>query len=58
MPLLAHGIDHAALDGSPAGSTYGNAHLVMAGQAVQLSLQLPGISCQFLTTGGEEGQTL
>lgn len=49
MPLLAHGINHAALDGSPTGSTDGDAHLVMAGQTVELPLQLPGISCQLLT---------
>lgn len=58
VPLLSHGVDHASLDGPPAGATDRHPHLIMAGQTVQLSLQLPGISCQFLTTGGEEGQTL
>lgn len=49
MPLLAHCIHHTALDGSPTGSTDGNTHLVMARQTVELSLQLPGISSQFLS---------
>lgn len=49
MPLLAHGIDNAAFDGSPTCAADGHAHLVMAGQTVELSLQLPGISCQLLT---------
>lgn len=49
MPLLAHGIDHTALDGSPTGTADGDTHLVVAGQTVELPLQLPGISSQFLT---------
>lgn len=31
VPLLAHGIDNTALDGSPAGPTDGHTHLVVAG---------------------------
>lgn len=46
MPLLSHGVDHTALDWSPAGSADGHTHLVMAGQTVELSLQLPGICRQ------------
>lgn len=46
MPLLAHGVNHTALDGSPAGTADGDTHLVVAGQTVELSLQLPGISSQ------------
>lgn len=53
MPLLAHGIDHTALDWSSAGPADGDAHLVMAGQTVELSLQLPGISSQLLTAKKE-----
>lgn len=49
MPLLAHGVNHTALDGSPTGPTDGDTHLVMAGQTVELPLQLPGISRQLLT---------
>lgn len=49
MPLLAHGVDHAALDGPPAGAADGDAHLVVAGQAVEFAFQLPGISSQLLT---------
>lgn len=48
MPLLSQGIDHSALNGPAAGSTDGDSHLVVAGQAVQLSLQLPGLSSQLL----------
>lgn len=49
MPLLAHSVNHAALNGSPTGPADGDTHLVVAGQAVELPLQLPGISCQLLT---------
>lgn len=49
MPLLAHGVDHTALDGSPTSTADGDTHLVVAGQTVELSLQLPGISSQLLT---------
>lgn len=52
MPLFAQGVDHAALDGPAAGSADGDAHLVVARQAVQLPLQLPGLSCQLLPTVG------
>ncbi len=48
MPLLAHGIDNTSLDGSPAGTTDWDTHLVVARQTVKLSLQLSGFSCQFL----------
>lgn len=53
MPLLAHGIDHPALDGSPTGPADGDAHLVVAGQTVELPLQLPGIRGQLLTAETE-----
>jgi len=53
MPLLAHGIDHTALDGSPTGPADGHTHLVMAGETVEFSLQLPGISRQLLTAEEE-----
>ena len=53
MPLLAHGIDHTALNGSPTGPADGNAHLVVAGQTVELPLQLPGIRGQLLTAETE-----
>lgn len=46
MPLLAQRIDHTTLDGPAAGPTDGDAHLVMAGQAVELTLQLTGLSSQ------------
>lgn len=49
MPLLAHSVNHTALNGSPTGPADGDTHLVVAGQAVELPLQLPGISCQLLT---------
>lgn len=48
VPLLAHGVDHTPLNGPPAGTTDRHAHLVMARQAEELSLQLSGISCQLL----------
>lgn len=56
MPLLAHGIHDTPLDGSPAGATDGYSHLVVAGQTVELSLQLSGIGCQFLAGNGEKEQ--
>lgn len=46
MPLLAHGIDNTPLDRSPAGTADGYTHLIVAGQTVELSFQLPGICCQ------------
>lgn len=49
MPLLAHGVDHAALDGPPAGAADGDAHLVVTGQTVEFALQLPGVGSQLLT---------
>lgn len=48
MPLLPQGVDHSALDGPAAGPADGDAHLVMAGQAVQLPLQLPRLGRQLL----------
>lgn len=48
MPLLSQSIDHSSLNGPAAGSTDRDSHLVMAGQAVQFSLQLPGLSSQLL----------
>lgn len=46
MPLLAHGIDNTPLNRSPAGTADGYTHLIVAGQTVELSFQLPGICCQ------------
>lgn len=48
VPLLAHGVHHAPLDGPAAGATDGDPHLVVARQAVQLPLQLPGVGGQLL----------
>lgn len=48
VPLLAHGIDHTSLNGSPTGSTDGDAHLVVTGQTVELPLQLSSIRRQLL----------
>lgn len=48
VPLLAHGIYHTPFDGSPTSATDGDTHFIMARQAVQFSLQLPGISSQLL----------
>lgn len=53
MPLFAHGINHAALDGSPTGPADGDPHLVVAGQTVELPLQLPGISSQLFAAETE-----
>lgn len=52
VPLLAHGIYHTPFDGSPTSATDGDTHFIMAGQAVQFSLQLPGISSQLLPAVG------
>lgn len=40
MPLLAQRSDHSLLDWSSAGATDGDAHFVVAAQAVQLALDL------------------
>lgn len=48
MPLLSQSIDHSSLNGPAARSTDGDSHLVMAGQAIQFSLQFPGLSSQLL----------
>lgn len=53
VPLLAHGIHDTPLDGSPAGTTDRDTHLVVAGQTVEFSLQLSGISCQLFAVGEE-----
>lgn len=53
VPLLAHGIYDTPLDGSPAGAADRYTHLVVAGQTVELSLQLPCIGCQFFTVNVE-----
>lgn len=50
MPLLSQSIDHSSLNGPAARSTDGDSHLVMAGQAIQFSLQFPGLSRQLLPT--------
>lgn len=50
VPLLAHGIHDTPLDGSSAGTTDRDTHLVVAGQTVEFSLQLSGISCQLFAT--------
>lgn len=47
MPLLAHCINNTPLNRSPAGTTDWYAHLVMAGQTQELSLQFSGVCCQF-----------
>lgn len=52
VPLLAHGIYHTPFDGSPTSATDGDTHFIMARQAVQFSLQLPGISSQLLPAVG------
>lgn len=57
MPLLAHGIDNTPLDGSPTGTTDWYTHLVMARQAVELSLQFSGFSRQFLPVNRENIET-
>lgn len=57
MPLLAHGIDNTPLNRSPAGTTDRYTHLVMAGQAVELSLQFSGFSRQFLPVNKENIET-
>lgn len=49
VPLLAHSIDHASFNGSPAGPTDGDAHLVMTGQTVELPFQLSSIRRQLLS---------
>lgn len=56
VPLLAHGVHDTPLDGPPAGAADGYSHLVVAGQTVELSLQLSGIGCQFLSGNGEKEQ--
>lgn len=56
VPLLPQGVDHAALDGAAAGPADGDAHLVVAGQAVQLPLQLPRL-CSQLLPGNTNGPT-
>lgn len=57
MPLLAHRIDNTALDGSPTGTTDWYTHLVVAGQAVELSLQFSGFGCQLLPVNIENIDT-
>lgn len=52
VPLFAHGVDHTALDGSPAGSADRDTHLIVTGQTVQLALQLTGVSSQLLPAVG------
>lgn len=52
MPLLAHGIHHTPFNGPSTSATDGDSHFIMARQAVQFSLQLPGISCQLLPAIG------
>lgn len=52
VPLLAHGVHHTSFDGPAAGTTDGHPHLVVAWQAIQLPLELPGVSGQFLPTVG------
>lgn len=48
VPLFPQGIDHAALDGSPTRPTDGDPRLVVAGQAVETPLHLPGIRRELL----------
>lgn len=54
MPLLAQCVDHTALNGPATGPTDGDAHLVMAGQAIELTLQLSGL-CSQLLPGRQRG---
>lgn len=49
MPLFAHGIDHTALDWTPARAADRYAHLIMAGEAVEFTFQLASIGSQLLT---------
>ena len=56
MPLLAHGIHHTPFNGPSTSATDGDSHFIMARQAVQFSLQLPGISCQLLPVHEEDTQ--
>lgn len=55
MPLFAHGVDHAALNGPPTGPADGDPHLVVAGQTVELPLQLPCIGRQLFTAENDGG---
>lgn len=48
MPLFSQSIDHSTLNGPPTSTADWDAHLVMAWQAVEFSLQFPGISSQLL----------
>lgn len=48
MPLLAQCVDHPALNWPAAGPTDGDTHLVMARQAEEFPLQLPGLGGQLL----------
>lgn len=57
VPLFTHGVDHTALDGASAGPADGDAHLVVAGQTVELALQLPGVSSQLLPVEAETIKT-
>lgn len=52
VPLLAHGVHHTPLDGPAAGTADGHPHLVVAWQAVQLPLELPGVGSQLLPAVG------
>lgn len=49
VPLFAHGIDHTALNWTPARSANRHAHLIMAGEAVEFTFQLASIGSQLLT---------
>lgn len=52
VPLLAHGIHHTPFNRPSTSATDGDPHFIMARQAVQFSLQLPGISSQLLPAVG------
>lgn len=49
MPLLAHGINHTALDRAPACAADRHTHFIMTGEAVEFTLQFTSVSGQLLT---------
>lgn len=52
VPLLSQRIDHASFDRPATGPTDWDAHLVVAGQAIEFPFQLPGFSSQLLPAMG------
>lgn len=49
MPLLAHGINHTALDRAPARPADRHTHFIVTREAVEFTLQFTSISGQLLT---------